>query len=343
MPEPEQPSGSAPQSDPPEGPTTPAPTTTEPDPVTPARSRRVRLVALAVVAALALGATLGYELTRTEDHRPPGAWTLVPYQGLGAWIDVYDWTEEFTGGEPPVGLDDVDAMADAGIQTVYVQVGHHRSAEDVIEPERLEELIDRIHDRGMHAVAWYLPTLVDPVTDLRRLLAASLLDVDGLGVDIEAIDIEDPAERNRRLLALSEELREAVGPDKHLSAITLTALHVEVINPDYWPGYPWAALADTYDSILPMAYWSLRRDDLRSGSTYVGRNIDMIRELSGDPSIPIHPIGGIADEITVADVEGMVDALSERGAVGGSLYDWNTATPELWEAMQALRSLRSDD
>src|SRR3546814_3501889 len=133
-----------------------------------------------------------------EDNRPAGAWTVTPYQGLGAWIDVYDWTDEFTGGDPPVGLDDIDAMAEAGIQTVFVQVAHNRSADDVSEPERLDSTIDKAHDRGMQVVAWYLQTLVDTATDLRRLVAASELDVDGLGVDNESVEIADPEERTRR-------------------------------------------------------------------------------------------------------------------------------------------------
>jgi hypothetical protein len=58
------------------------------------------------------------------------------------------------------------------------------------------------------------------------------------------------------------------------------------------------------------------------------------------PDIPIHPIGGIADEATVADIEQMVSVLTDRGAIGGSLYDWNTSRIEQWEAMQPLRSLR---
>ena len=44
-----------------------------------------------------------------------------------------------------VDLTDIDAMADAGVQTVYVQTSHDRSAADVIEPDRLDELIDRAH------------------------------------------------------------------------------------------------------------------------------------------------------------------------------------------------------
>src|SRR3546814_3012616 len=97
-----------------------------------------------------------------EDNRPAGAWTVPPYQGLGAWIHVYDWTDEFTGGDPPVGLDDIDAMAEAGLQTVFVPVANNRSADDVSEPERLDTILDQSKDPGSHVVAWYTPTPPDP-------------------------------------------------------------------------------------------------------------------------------------------------------------------------------------
>src|SRR3546814_11770776 len=98
-------------------------------------------------------------------------------------------------------------MAEAGIQTVFVQVAHNRSADDVSEPEHLDSIIDKAHDRGMHVVAWYLPTLVHPATALRRLVAASAPAVDGLGLDIDSVELADPAERPRRLVALSHALR----------------------------------------------------------------------------------------------------------------------------------------
>jgi hypothetical protein len=113
-----------------------------------------------------------------------------------------------------------------------------------------------------------------------------------------------------------------------------------VVNPDYWPGYPWAEIGATYDAILPMAYWSLRRDDLRAGLRYVGDNIDLIRASVGREDVLIHPIGGIADGVTIADLEGMVAAIRAGGAIGGSLYDWATSTAAQWAALGPLRDLR---
>jgi hypothetical protein len=303
---------------------------------------RGRLVVLVIMAVLIVGAIAFVDIVGTDGPpaSPPGSWTLVPHRGLGAWVDVYDWTTEFGGKAPPVDLADIDAMAEAGVQTLYLQTGHPRSRADVIEPERLAALVDEAHANDMHVVAWYLPTFVDMDRDLRRLMAAAALPVDGLAVDIEATDVIDPVERNRRVIDLSARLRSALGDDKTLAAITLSSVHLQVVNPEYWPGYPWAELAATYDAILPMAYWSLRRDDLRSGYRYVGENIDRIRAAVGREDVLIHPVGGIADAATVADVEGMVAAIQDRGAIGGSLYDWDTSTPAQWAALQPLRDLR---
>jgi hypothetical protein len=303
------------------------------------RGRRRALAAVLAVSLLALVVAVLVERRSEAPSRPEGAWTLLPHEGLGAWVDAYDWTDALSGGDPTVGLDDIDAMADAGVQTVYLQTAHHRVDVDVLEPERLDALIERAHDRGMHVVAWYLPTFLDLDADLARLTAAAELPVDGLAVDIESVELPDPAERTARLLTLTERLRAAVGPSKVVAAITLSAVQLEVLNPQFWPGYPWAELGRRYDAVLPMAYWSIRTGELRAGGRYIGENLDRVRALVGE-DVPIHPIGGIADDVTDEDLAGMVTAIEERGAIGGSLYDWATSTPDQWQALAPLRDLR---
>jgi hypothetical protein len=293
------------------------------------------------VAAVVVGA-VGV-LTRIDGgppDPPPGSWTMVVHEGLGAWVDAYDWTVELGGEEPPVGPREIEAMADLGVQTVYLQTSHGRSTADVMEPERLDELIDAAHANGMHVVAWYLPTLVDVEADLRRLETAAALRVDGLGVDIESTAVDDVAERNRRLVDLSTRLRGSLPPGRPVAAITLSAVHLQVVNPAYWPDYPWADLAVSYDVMMPMAYWSIRQGELRDAGRYVGENIDRIRASTGDPDIPIHVIGGIADSVTDADLEAMVAAIEDRGGIGGSLYDWRTSEPSHWSALAPLARLR---
>lgn len=267
----------------------------------------------------------------------PTPWTIDPYRGTGVWVDVYDWTNEITGGRPTVGVEHIDQMAAHGIQTIFIQTAHRRSAADVIEPERLLPMIERAHAYGMSVIAWYLPELVDLSVDLRRLLAAAALPVDGVGVDIESRAVGDHAERTRRLIELSQGLRNGVGT-KAISAITLDPVHIQVVNPGFWPGFPWPELGSIYDVIVPMAYWSGRKAEWRVGDRYTYENIDRIRASTGRPDMPIHVAGGIANGITLEDLAGMVRAIQERGVMGGSLYDWNTSQPPQWVALGALRA-----
>jgi hypothetical protein len=318
---------------------------TEPTAPTP-RVRRRRLAVLVLAALVAIGvvvvATDEVSQPEPEPLGPPaGAWSLVPHSGLGAWVDVYDWTLELGGPVPSVDADDVDAMAEAGVQTLHIQTAHTRSATPgVMEPERLAPIIQSAHDNQMHVVAWYLPTFEDVDADLQALTESAALDVGGLAVDIESTAIVDVAERNRRLLDLSERLRAAVGPDKAVAAITPSAVHLDVVNPSYWPAFPWSELADTYDALVPMTYWSIRTGDLKDAQTYTADNLDRIRASIGDSDVPIIPVGGLAEDSTTDDLEGMVVAIDERGSPGGGLYDWATSTPQQWVALAPLRDLQ---
>jgi hypothetical protein len=264
---------------------------------------------------------------------------LAPYAGLGTWIDVYDWSTTFNRGTQLVELADIDRMAASGVQTLYVQTSKWDAPTDVLEPERLLPLIHRAKAKGMHVVAWYLPTFVDPPADMGRLMAASRIPgVDALAVDIESLKFADVPERNRRLLEISTNLRAAL-PGVALGAIPYPPVVTEVINPNLWPGFPWQALAPLFDVWLPMSYQSDRKPEsgYRDAYRYTAENIDRMRARLGRPDVPVHTIGGIADRTSPADVVAMVRAAAERKVLGGSLYDWRTTGPELWPALQPFR------
>ncbi|MBW3613772.1 MAG: hypothetical protein KY439_00465, partial [Actinobacteria bacterium] len=124
----------------------------------------------------------------------PVVGSIESYSGLGTWVDVYDWSH-YKGTTPTVGPDQVDQMADQGVQTLFLQTAKHDTPDTISEPELLLPIIDRAHQRGMRVVAWYLPTLEDPANDLNRLVASANLDVDGIAVDIEARNVADVRER----------------------------------------------------------------------------------------------------------------------------------------------------
>ena len=261
------------------------------------------------------------------------------YRGLGTWADVYDWTAAFTNGNPRFGPADVDAMAAQGVQTLYIQAAQATSADPVLEPRRLLPIVARAHQRGLRVVAWYLPDLTDVSADLAHLTAISRLAVDGVAVDIESRAVGDVATRNARLVDLSRALRAAL-PGRPIGAIVLPPTLTEVINPAYWPGFPWRSIAPLYDVWLPMAYWSFRSvsSNYRDGYRYTADSVIRLRNDLGQPGALVHPIGGIADQVSAADALRFVGAARATGCLGASLYDWRTTAGAVWPAMRTARA-----
>src|SRR5437660_6113705 len=270
--------------------------------------------------------------------RPAITGGLGAYVGFGTWVDVFDWTNQWTGNKPTVGPADADRMANLGVQTLYIQAARIDGPPGVAEADRLNAIIQRAHAHGIRVVVWYLPTLTDVNADMTRLLAIAGLGVEGLAVDIESREVSDPADRSARLVDLSNRLRAAL-PGRTIGAIVFPPTGMEVINPSYWPGFPWAGIARDYDVWLPMAYWTGRdpNSGWHDGYKYVVDNVNRTRNDLHNPSAPVHPIGGIADKATTAEVAGMVRAVAATGSIGGSLYDYRTTTPDMWAAMAPLR------
>lgn len=237
-----------------------------------------------------------------------------------------------------MGPDDVDAMAAAGVQTLFIQTAKAEVAGDLVDPDLLIALVDRARAHGMEVVGWYAPTLVDEEGDLRRLQAAASLGVDGVAVDIEARDVVDVGARNARLISLSGRARRAL-PGQRLGAIVMPPVLLDLVNPGYWPNFPWRELAPSYDVWLPMSYSTERRRDSgwRDGYRYAIENITRLREHLGRPGAAVHAISGVADRLTRADLEGTVRAVKETGAMGASLYDWRSTGAVAWPFLAPLR------
>ncbi|HVT76415.1 MAG TPA: hypothetical protein VHD87_05250 [Acidimicrobiales bacterium] len=275
-------------------------------------------------------------ILRTNAPLVPG--NPMAFAGFGAWVDVYDWSNEYTGGKPTVGPADVDRMAKLGVQTLYIQATKTKSQTMIVDPQLLHPLIDRAHADGMGVIAWYAPSFEDPLLDLRKMLAMHALGVEGIGVDIESRVVSDTAERNRRLVDLSVALRQHL-PQVALAAVVMPAVQMEVVNPGFWPGFPYRDLAPAYDAWMPMDYWTSRTvaSGYRDGYRYTAENIDRLRADLGNPNAYVHPVGGIGDASTEADVDGFHRAAAERNAIGGSVYDYHTTGDALWPHLAAFR------
>jgi len=312
--------------------TSAAPSTTAPRPTPTTAARRVSPPTTdpPVLRAPVSGAPLPL-----PPVSPPPVRDISVYRGLGTWVDAYDFSPQFqpNGGPPPVTPESVDAMAAAGVKTLYLQAAKDdvRSPGDLVNPEILGPMLERAHARGLRVVAWYLPKFYDLDSDMRRLLAVRDFrsggqGFDGMGLDIEwTKDVPDSTERNLRLVDLSRRLRAAVGPAA-LAAIPLPPVLIETVNPKYWPGFPWRELAPLYDVWMPMAYWTFRSQSSgwRDAYRYTAENVRRLRVDLGLPGAVVHPVGGTDNKSNDADYRGFVRACAEANAVGGSIYDWLT-------------------
>ena len=266
------------------------------------------------------------------------------FKGMGTWVDVFDWSPTYAKGRPPgLGPEAVDVMAAQGVQTIYIQAARAdwTGGGDIVDLGTLKHWLDRAKAKNVAIVPWYLPTFKDVHADYRRILAiANLPTVTSFGVDIEDTHgVENDAERSKLLTILSQYVRAAL-PGKVISAITLPNVVTDIINTSYWPGFPWKQIAPFYDIWQPMSYWTNRTaaSGWRDAAKYTGENIRLMRSQLGLPSAPVHPIGGIGDETTAADVVGFHAASKAAGAIGGSLYDWRTQKPESYGPMRAFVS-----
>lgn len=269
--------------------------------------------------------------------RPDG---IGPYLGLGTWVDVYDWSTTYArNGPPAVAPGDVDRMAAAGVQTLFIQGSKHDAPTDVLEPELLQAHIDRATKLGLEVVVWFLPTLEDVGRDLQRLTAlARLRNIDGIAVDIEARNVGDVNVRNDRLIELSAALRRAL-PGRFIGGIVLPPVVLEAINPNFWPAFPYRQIAPFYDVWMTMGYWTNRKSSsgYRDAYRYTKENVDRLRNNLGQPNAPVHPIGGIGHTTTAGDIEQYKRAVTDVRGIGGSIYDWDTTAPELWANLRPMR------
>jgi hypothetical protein len=285
---------------------------------------------LSVVAVLLSLAATGPTTARGAAGRD--AANVSAYQGLAAWIDIFDaapW-------QRPARY--VRRLARRGVGTVFVQTSNHRHPHDLHRPAALGRMLRSAHRHGVQVVAWYLPGFDDPRRDWRRVKAAVGYEAargdrfDGFALDIEATAVRDIAVRNRRMLRLSTRLRRFAGERYPLGAII-----PDPVSQRYWPRFPHRAVGALYDAILPMSYWTgqVAGEDRVRGRTC--RTLRLIRSRTRDRGASIHMIGGIASHASTAEVRGFVRAAVACRATGASLYDAPITSAEQWRQLRPLR------
>jgi hypothetical protein len=270
---------------------------------------------------------------------------LGPYEGLGTWVDVFDYLPAYQdpGRIPLVSPESLPDMAALGVGTLYLQAARDdpRSPGELAHDDLTPAMLVAAHEAGIRVVAWYLPKLGDVDGDLRRLRTLLEYEVDGHRFDGVAVDIEDTLTvpdtetRNRRLVQLSRRLDELAGDDP-IGGIVLPPVVLEVVNTAYWPSFPWRDIADHYDVWLPMSYWTNRtiESGYHDGYVYTDENVRRMLANLGDPDAPLHPIGGIGDTATADAYRDFVRAATQHDALGWSIYDFATQSSASWEHLR---------
>jgi hypothetical protein len=292
--------------------------------------RRTR-TALAA-AAIALAGITALAVAPPASARP----SKEAYRGPGTWIDIFDSRVL----ADPFGT--VEDLSLQGIRTIYVETANYTNPRQasIANPVGIAALIDAAHANDMRVVAWYLPGFGNLTRDLRRSLdAINFTTVAGGHFDSFALDIESNAVRstwlrNRRAQKLSSRIRRAVGKEYPLGAIVPDQRSTSASLPSLWPRFPYRRLRKYYDVFLPMAYSTYRGKGATFVYGYTTSNVRYVRLMTGDSSLPVHVIGGIANRLRSSEDAAAVRAAREQGALGASFYKLRLSGEEEWEALQ---------
>lgn len=273
-----------------------------------------------------------------------GAWagwvaidTAVTFRGLGAWIDLYDYSLA-----PATVVSDLRAHH---VRTLYLETARYDSAADILYPAAVGAWLDAAHAAGIRVVGWYVPDYKDLSRDVRRTLAvASYVSPDGQRFDAVGIDIEYPLtvpDANAWNQAVATQLAQVrAGTTRPLVAIVLPPMFMKVF-PDRWATFPWSAIAADASAVAPMSYWtSYTANRLCTGGNqqycayeYTRQNVLLARQYTG---LPVHIIGGVGGQATLSQVSDFVRAARETAAAGGSFYDYQTTDPAFWPYLEQL-------
>jgi hypothetical protein len=255
------------------------------------------------------------------------------YAGLGTWVDIFA-TANWAQPERAVA-----AMARVGVRTLYLQTGNYSQPTDLVRRRALGRFVDAAHAAGLRVVAWYLPSFADPAQDARRALAAIRFRspkggrFDSFALDIEAGVVKPAWLRTQRLLQLSARLRAAVGPRYPLGAITPGEVGFRK-HPKYWPRFPFRELARYYDVFLPMAYFTdAHVHGSKRARAYLATDVAALRARTGNRSVAIHLIGGIAGSMSAGDTAGFMRAVADCSPLGYSLYEFPLTSRATWKAL----------
>jgi hypothetical protein len=290
----------------------------------------VRALVLALTATLLVAATGAGSAPAAKEQ------DASVFGGLGTWTDIYDGR---VYAQPETTAARIAAR---GVKTVWAETANYRASADVVQAARLGRFVDALHARGVRVVAWYLPGHVNHGLDLRRARAmlsfrtATGQRFDGIALNIEGVAQRNIALRSRRAVDLTRRTRQQA--DVPLAIVPFNPRGLER-RPSTWPRFPWAELAENADAFAPMVYTGGAYKGFDATYGYVTRAIRLLRTHTGNPDVPIHVAGGVANRLGPDELEGFAAAVADDGrTIGVSLYDWETTPASAWRVLSPLGS-----
>jgi hypothetical protein len=320
------------------------------------------------LANLAAGADLTFTAWASDGKGNP--WYQVSQPGGTGWIwggairmDMPDPATQTVNGRPiwaPIagkGMygtnylvhhSDVNALVQAakkaGITHLYPEVAITQFG--FYGQDSLNRLLPVAHKAGLTVIAW-IYTNLDNVGDDARMteMVANYRTPSGDRPDGMLMDIEEVTD-SASVYMYGQLARAMLGPDELFVA--------SVFHPFARPGYPYAAIAASFNVIAPMDYWHSRKNRTYADETverFVSVSIQTIRaamSIQGGVPLPVEETGqtydmytaaatGGSDAPTTAEVTADLRTAHTVGCIGVGLYEWQTATQSEWSAISAYK------
>ncbi|HEX5416982.1 MAG TPA: hypothetical protein VFZ25_15065, partial [Chloroflexota bacterium] len=264
------------------------------------------------------------------DGRP--IWS--PVTGKGMWVPI-----PLLQMTSPEAL--VSAASELGLTHLYVEVGS--SGGGFYGTSQLDRLVPVAHAHGIAVIGWVMTTLDDLPGDVALCKQiASYRSPDGGRLDGIAPDIEHnmyPPD----VKTFAQVLRYQVGPKELLVGVIYPA--------GTWIGQQHpivGALSRSFNVLAPMDYWHDDRGHFSDAliQSFVAKSVSDIHQIAG-PNYPVAVVGQAYDPFardgTGADnpagheVTAALAAARRSGAIGVSLFQWGTTTPDEWNALREFR------
>jgi hypothetical protein len=235
---------------------------------------------------------------------------------------------------------DMNAVAQAakkdGITHIYAEVAITRYG--MYGQKSLDRLLPVAHAAGIPVIAWIYTNLNNVTDDIRMTQQVWAYrtptgdHADGLIMDVE--EVTDTAS----VYTYGQVTRALLGPDVLFVA--------SVFHPFARPGYPYGAIAASWNVIAPMNYWHSKSSRTYSAGdvrNFVSTSIQTIRAAmaaSGNTPLPVEETGQTYDmfsdteagshEPTPTEIKADMQTAKDLGCTGVAFYQWQSAAQSEW-------------